>query len=346
MIFNNTVIESYAAFLPKVAISSDDIEKRLAPLYQRLKLPEGRLELMTGIKERRHFAIGELPSNLSTEAGRKAMIKEKIDPQSIDLLIHASVCRNFLEPATASVVHHQLGLSSNCIFFDLSNACLGVLNAMVVAATMIENGQIKRALICSGENGAPLLEETIKKLNHDESINRKSVKKYFANLTIGSGAVALVLSHQSLAPNAPRLMGGSGMSKSDAVELCSGNGNPDSLMMETDSEALMIAGLELARANWDKCQGVLKMNPLVKDSIHWVIGHQVGSAHESLLSKELRVDHLPTHRTYPHLGNTGSAALPLTLVELFDSGKVMKGDRLALLGIGSGLSSLMLGVQC
>lgn len=346
MIFQHTVFESYASYTADQSTTSEDIERRLAPLYQRLKLPEGRLELMTGIKERRHFKVGELPSTLSFEAGKRALDRRSIDPESIDLLIHASVCRNFLEPATASVVHHQLGLSPHCLFFDLSNACLGVLNALVVAATMIEKGQIKRALICSGENGAPLLEGTIKKLLNDESIDRKSVKKYFANLTIGSGAVAFILSHDSIAPEAPRLMGGSGMSKSDAVALCQGDGSPDSLMMETDSEALMHAGLELAKENWKKCQKALGLNALNKGDFHWVIGHQVGKAHEELLSKELQVDHLRTHRTYPHLGNTGSAALPLTLVELFDSGEINKGERLALLGIGSGLSSLMLGVQC
>lgn len=346
MKFNHTVIESFAAYLPENIVSSEEIEKSLAPLYTRLRLPEGRLELMTGIKERRHFNIGDLPSTLAANAGRRALEKASINLDSIDLLISASVCRNFLEPATASVIHRDLGLSPHCLFFDLSNACLGVLSAMTVAASMIENGQIKRALICSGENGAPLLEQTIKHLNSDLSIDRKSVKKYFANLTIGSGAVAFVLSHQDLAPNAPRLLGGSGMSKSDAVELCLGDGNPHQLMMETDSEALMHAGLELAKSNWQKCQDILAIDPLKKGDIQWVIGHQVGSAHEALLAKELRVDHLPTHRTYPNLGNTGSAALPLTFVDLFEKGLVKKGDRLTLLGIGSGLSSLMLGVQC
>lgn len=346
MIFRQTVIESYGSYLPKDVISSQEIEKRLSPLYQRLKLPEGRLELMTGIKERRHFAPSELPSTLSAHAGKMALEKNQIDPHSIDLLIHASVCRNFLEPATASVVHNALGLSPHCLFFDLSNACLGVLNAMVVAANMIENGQIKRALICSGENGSTLLNATIDKLNNDTSIDRKAVKKYFANLTIGSGAVAFVLSHCELSPHAPKLLGGSGMSKSDAVELCCGDGNPHGLMMETDSEALMLAGLELATENWKKCQIALGLNALKKDDFHWVVGHQVGVAHESLLSKSLQVDHLDTHRTYPHLGNTGSAALPLTLVELFETARIKKGERIALLGIGSGLSSLMLGVEC
>ena len=50
MNFQNVVLAGIEAYLPKDILSSDDIEKQLAPVYQGLKLPEGRLELMTGIK--------------------------------------------------------------------------------------------------------------------------------------------------------------------------------------------------------------------------------------------------------------------------------------------------------
>jgi len=51
--FKNVYIEGLAYHLPKNIVSSEDLEKRLAPVYDRLKLPFGRLEMMTGIKERR-----------------------------------------------------------------------------------------------------------------------------------------------------------------------------------------------------------------------------------------------------------------------------------------------------
>ena len=58
MRFQHTVIESLATALPADALTSADIERRLAPLYERLRLPEGRLELMTGIRERRVWPAG------------------------------------------------------------------------------------------------------------------------------------------------------------------------------------------------------------------------------------------------------------------------------------------------
>src|SRR6476659_6172513 len=97
MKFQNLVIESFAYDLSDTEVTSADIENRLAPLYEKLKLPEGRLELMTGINARRMWAPGTKPSDLSTAAAKKCLEKSLIKKDDVDLLIHASVCRDFLE---------------------------------------------------------------------------------------------------------------------------------------------------------------------------------------------------------------------------------------------------------
>jgi 3-oxoacyl-[acyl-carrier-protein] synthase-3 len=58
MIFTNVVVESFAYALSENELTSDAIETTLKPLYDKLKLPEGRLELMTGIKSRRMWEPG------------------------------------------------------------------------------------------------------------------------------------------------------------------------------------------------------------------------------------------------------------------------------------------------
>ena len=143
MRFKNVYIEGLAYHLPKNIVSSEDLEKRLAPVYDRLKLPFGRLEMMTGIKERRFWDKDVSPSQVASKAGELAVLNSGIDRVEIGCLINASVCRDFLEPATASLVHHNLGLHTNTLVFDISNACLGVLNGMVHVANMIELGQIR-----------------------------------------------------------------------------------------------------------------------------------------------------------------------------------------------------------
>lgn len=342
MKFNNLVIESFAYDLSDNIVTSVDIENRLAPLYEKLKLPEGRLELMTGIAARRQWALGTKPSDLSTAAAKKCLAKSKIKKEDVDLLIHASVCRDFLEPATASVVHANLGLSPQAMIFDLSNACLGVINAMVVAGNMIESGQIKNALIVSGENGGPLLESTINELLNNPSIDRKNIKKYIANLTIGSAATAIMISHKSLSPDSPMILGGAVMTDSSANHLCRGDGNTHSLVMETDSEELLKYGIALGKATWQELQKNLSWE---RSDVDFVLTHQVGSAHEKLSLESLELNQTKTYKTYPFLGNTGSSALPITLMMAHEEKLLQKNDRVALLGIGSGLSSIMLGVK-
>ena len=170
MLFSNVYIEGISSYLPNEdeglgeTLSSEALEVRLSDVYEGLKLPFGRLELMTGIKERKLWPTKTRPSDLATKAANKCIEKFGIEKSDIDQLIHASVCRDFLEPSTASVVHHNLGLKSNSMIFDLSNACLGVVSSMTIAAQLIETGAIKKCLIVSGENGGPLVEQTIQTL--------------------------------------------------------------------------------------------------------------------------------------------------------------------------------------
>ena len=176
MKYKNVAIHSFDYLEPEEFLTSEDIEHKLSPLYERLNLPTGRLELMTGIQSRGIWPNGARPSDLSTRSAEKVIAKSGIDKSEIGLLIHASVCRDFLEPSTASVVHHNLELNEDAMIYDLSNACLGVVNAMVMAANMIELGQIKYALIVSGENGGPLLTQTLDHLNGDKTRTLQSIR--------------------------------------------------------------------------------------------------------------------------------------------------------------------------
>src|SRR6185369_9997662 len=131
MHFRRVCLESFGYTLPDEVVTTADLEQRLAPLYQRLRLPEGRLELMTGIRERRFWPAEMPPSVQSVISAERAIRSAGIDRGLIGALIHGSVCRDFLEPATACGVHHQLGMRADCLAYDVSNACLGVLTGAV-----------------------------------------------------------------------------------------------------------------------------------------------------------------------------------------------------------------------
>ena len=333
MKFNRAFIKNFAYVTPEKSLTSQEIERELYPLYERLKMSEGRLELMTGIQKRHFWDPGTLPSTVAAEAGKKLLEKENLNPQNIDRLICASVCRDQLAPASA--IHHHLSLGQTCPFFDLSNACLGVMNAVVLAGHLIEKGAYKNILITSGENSGPLLLKTLETLKTDSTINRKTIKKYFANLTIGSAAVAFLISNEGPA----QILGGVERSDSSAHLLCRGGGDVNGLSMETNSEELMKKGVILAERAYNDFKNEITLNDQ-----HSVLTHQVGSAHEKLTLETLGLLTHPTFRTYPEFGNTGSAALPLTFMKAFEENKLQKD--ISLLGIGSGLTCTLLGIQC
>ena len=298
---------------------------------------------MTGIKERRIWPESTQPSDASAAAGKAALAKSSINAAQVELFIPSAVCRDMLDPATSAFAHHKIGLPATAQIFDVSNACLGFLNSLTIAASMIESGQIKCALIVSGENSRPLVEETINTIN-TANLDRNGIKPYFANLTIGSGAVGAVVCHEDLVKGAKhRLVGGVARAATAHSELCQGDTHgADALAMQTDSEALLIAGVGLARETWSDFTTETGWN---EPEINRFICHQVGSIHRRKLYAALGLDLAKDFSTFETLGNTGSVALPVTLANAIDQNEIGEGTKVGLLGIGSGLNCLMLALE-
>ena len=343
MRFRHACIESLATVLPEEVWTSAQIEERLRPLYERLKLPAGRLELMTGIKERRMWPVGTKPSDASAKAGKAVLQRSGINPEQVEVLIHCAVSRDMLEPATASFAHHKMGLGASCQIFDLSNACLGFLNGLVTLGAMVDSGQIQCGLVVAGENGRPLVEQTVRHLLA-APLNRNEIKPFFANLTIGSGAVAAIVCHEDLLPAGPkhRLLAGASRAATQHSALCQGDTAGQGLQMETDSEELLVAGVDVAGDTWKIFELETGWTRATPDHL---ICHQVGSTHRRKLYEAVGLDRAKDFSTFETLGNTGAAALPTALALAVDQGVVKPGHKAALLGIGSGINCLMLAVE-
>ena len=112
--------------------------------------------------------------------------------------------------------------------------------------------------------------------------------------------------------------------------------------MQTDSEALLIAGLELAQETWRDFTALTGWSAA---GVGRIVCHQVGSTHRRKLYEALGLEVVKDFSTFETLGNTGSVALPATLAAAIAAGAVKNGDKVALLGIGSGLNSLMLALE-
>ncbi len=347
MQYRHVCVESLAYVLPDEEVTSAELEQRLSPLYERLRLPEGRLELMSGIAARRFWSPGLLPGDVSVVAGDLALQAADCHRGQVGALIHGSVCRDYLEPATAAGVHRRLGLPAECVTYDVSNACLGMLNGMLQVADLIELGRIQAGLVVGTEDSRGLVQATISHLNRDTSLTRADMKRAMASLTIGSASAAILLTHESVSRTGNRLRGGAVRAMTEHAALCrSGRDEASSdgmqPLMQTDAEELLYQGVAAARECYPAFLGHVGWRG---GAIEKTICHQVGKAHRKALLEGLELSPEHDFTTFEFLGNTGSTALPITWAMAVERGALGNDERLALLGIGSGINVIMLGLD-
>lgn len=345
MRYAKVTVAGFGYELPPNVITSDDLESRLEPVYSSLRLQKGQLEAITGIRERRLWDPGYAMSRGAVAAGRKALARAGIGAEDIGMLIYGGVCRDNLEPATACAVADGLGVAANSQIYDVSNACLGVLNGMVQAANAIELGQIDAALIVSCESAREIIDLTIERLNQTRDM--EVLKKTIATLTGGSGAVAVVLTTINASAKRRRLLGGAALSAAQHHRLCvwgsqSGFAANSRHMLETDSVGVLKHGVTLGLETYRTFRQTLGLSADQPDKI---ICHQVGASHQRSILEAIEIPAQKDFTTFQYLGNIGTVSLPITAAIAAERGFLQTGDLVGLLGIGSGLNCLMLGVE-
>lgn len=333
MRFEQVAIVSLAHVDAPHRVTSAELEERLAPTMQRLGMPRGLIDSLTGIKARRFWAEGVLPSDAATLAGARAIEAARIDRERLGILVNSSVCRDFIEPSVACIVHGNLGLAPTCLNFDVGNACLGFLDAMQVVGTMIEQRQVDYGIIVDGEGSRFVVEKTIERMLLP-SCDERSFRDQIATLTLGSGAAAMVLARADLAATGHRFRGIVSLAATEHRGLCQGQLD----RMVTDPRALLVAGLALARETWGRAARELDWSA---DALDECVLHQVSHVHTHELVGALGLHKKKLHTIFTEFGNIGPAAVPITLSKAHEAGRIDVGDRVALMGIGSGLNCSM-----
>ncbi|QKK02130.1 MAG: 3-oxoacyl-ACP synthase III [Pseudomonadota bacterium] len=333
MLFDNVVIKSVASVDAPHPVTSAETCERLAPTFRKLRLRGNPLIDLAGIEERRFWDDGMLPSQAATLAAHEALRRADIDPARVGILINTSVSRDFLEPSTACMVHGNLRLSNTCESFDVGNACLAFINGMNIAARMLDRGEIDYALIVNAENSREINETTINRLLGPK-VTRKQFKREFASLTLGCGAAAMIMSRGDLEPDGHQYKGGVSRAATEFNNLCRGWNH----QMWTDTRSLLREGMKLAGATYATARQVLGW---VANELDHVVIHQVSQVHTEAFIRAFGVDPEKVYRIFPKLGNIGPASIPTVLSKIVDEGRVRRGDKVALMGIGSGLNCCM-----
>lgn len=333
MRFSNVAIASVCHAEAPHELTSAEIAARLKPALARLGMRGDVLSEVAGIHARRVYDEATPPSDAATAAAELALAASGVDRAQIGILINTSVCRDFLEPSTASIVHGKLGLPPSCRNFDVGNACLAFMNGMDIAATMIERGDIEYALVVDGENSRIITERTIERML-DPATGPIQFRDEFASLTLGSGGAAMVLGRADALPQGHRYLGSVARAATEWRELC--YGNMDRMM--TDTRTLLTEGLKLAGQTFEVARQTFGWDSRPPDEF---VLHQVSRVHTEELINLLGFAPEQALQIFPRYGNIGPASVPTTLSMLKDSGRLSPGKRVALLGIGSGLNCSM-----
>jgi acyl-CoA:acyl-CoA alkyltransferase len=339
-VFQRVFIEAMAVEQGPQRISSAALEAEMAEPYRRLGVPQGCIEGLVGVRARRFF--GDEP--IDEIAGR---VVEQVLAQRPDLrgrigaLVSSSVCKDYVEPSVAALVAGRAALSTECQTFDVSNACLGFITGIELVARRIELGDIDAAVVVAAENSRSVVRATQARLA-DPTTTMQDYREALPTLTLGSGAVAMLLVHQRLATTTHRVHGVVTRTDSSSSRICIGTPT----WMKTDAPMLLQRGVELAEQTWRVAQQRFGWSPTTIDAF---ICHQVGAGHLTTLFERLGLPLDKATLTFPELGNVGPAAVPITLdvaVRGWEYGPatVGAGARLALMGIGSGLNVAMMDV--
>ena len=328
--YADTAILSVTAVDAPIVVTSQQLDDALSETYARLGLRPGMLEALAGISQRRWWTPDVSFADAAAMAGAKALAEAGIRADQVGLLVDTSVCRDRLEPSAAVDVHAQLGIGTSCLNFDLSNACLGFINGMQLAAMMIDSGQVDYALVVDGEGSRYTQERTIERLQRP-STTKADILNNFATLTLGSGGAAMVLGRASEHPSGHRFVGGVSRAATEHHRLCVG----DLDGMSTDARGLLEAGVSLAVDTWRDSQDVFDWSDL--DSY---IIHQVSKLHSEAICQAIGIDPDRVPQTFPTQGNIGPASVPFTLAKVAPD--LLAGHRIACMGIGSGLNSAVI----
>lgn len=347
--YKHVCLESCAITVPPQVLTSAEIEDRLADIYKHLGLPFGTLERLTGIGSRNFWDINERPSALGTAVVRDAIEQSGLPFEDIRALFSCAVTRDYFEPATGCIMHRNLGMDEDSIALDVSNACLGFMDGLFFLANLIETGIIKAGVVVSAEHTRIIVENTFKNVIEGKGLSRDQLLRMLPTFTIGSGAVAYVLCHESISKKKHRIIGGATRSATEHCELCVGNVDyhlvdPPALgpVMETESSKLIAAAALLGGRTWRDTSETIGWS---KDDVDHVFCHQVGRQVNEAFYNALGLDHSKEFAIYPTRGNLVSAALPTAFAVGIQEKGIAKGDKIVLTGFGSGLNSLFLGIE-
>lgn len=325
--FKNVKVAGIAAGVPCHIVNNLMLDRRISKDYD-----NEEFVAMTGVIERR-FDNGLTTSDLCYKAAKRLLSDLSWDPKEVDAIIMVSQTLDFILPATACILQDKLGCSRECFAEDIQLGCSGWVYGLSTVAGLLQNGNIKKALLCCGDARGQYIRE-----GHDDPLfghagtvtaveyveGNEGLKCHFG--TDGSGYEAII-----------KPQGGARYPITSQT------------FEEVEIDGKIYTGFSSRMKGMDVFSfGISTAPKSVKklaqhygfdyQDYDYFVFHQANKKMNDLITKKLKLDEEKVPLCMPHFGNTSSASIPLTIVAALQGKADVKPSSFICCGFGVGLS--------
>lgn len=320
MKFKSVGIISLGAYVPENIMTNFDFEKIIDTTDEWIRT-------RTGIEERRFCSPEQATSDLCIEAAKKALANANLTPEDIDMIIVATCTPDYQLPSTACIVQKKLG-AINAAAYDLNAACSGWIYGLTMATGLIKADMYKKVLVI----GAEALSRSLDMQDRNTCI------------LFGDGATAAILSEVEEGYGVLSThLGADGDLNGSLIVPAGGARTPTSEeTIEERGQYIKMKGQEVfkfavnALPNAASC--AIEKAGLKATDIDIFIPHQANSRIIETAAKRLEVPIDKFYMNMKNYGNTSAASIGLALNEAHEKGLIKKGDLVAMVGFGAGLT--------
>ena len=317
---------SYAAFraigayAPERVLSNHDLECMV-------DTSDEWITKRTGIKERRIAADNETTSDMGVKAAKLAIERSGLDKSDIDMIVCATISPDYFNmPSTATVIATKLGLE-HITAFDISAACTGFVYIVGIAKAFIESGMKRNVLIIGAEKLSAITD----------------YKDRATCILFGDGAGAAIISATEDASEAIiDVNTGSDGTYADLLMTPNGGSGSAHDSLESDKVVMQMKGNETfkvaVRTLTSDVKEILEKNAIHPDQITHFVPHQANYRIIKAVGDALKMKEEQVVLTVEKYGNTSGASIPMAINDIYESGKLKKGDLLLLDAFGGGLT--------
>jgi 3-oxoacyl-[acyl-carrier-protein] synthase-3 len=289
-----------------------------------------------GISQRRYAEADVCTSDLCYQAALKLFADNAIDPSSIDALIFISQTADYKVPPTSTILQHKLGISQECLAFDVNMACSGYVYGLSIACSYASQIGVNRVLLLVGETLSKIISPKDK-----------------ATVPLFGDAGTATLIEKGDYPDAWFTLNSDG-SGAHIMEIPYGGARQPSCskgfeeIMDEDGNAISgeqihMQGMEVfnfgLRAVPSDINRLLTFCGKKPEDIEIMLFHQANRFMTNFFAKRLKLPVEKTPYSMDRYGNTSSASIPLTIVsEMHDPDKFPNRETVVMSGFGAGLS--------